>query len=51
MSEDYTVTVQVLDSQDKLVGQTDSWPVQPARPSVQTAKTALGNIGSREPFG
>lgn len=35
MADDYTVTVQVLDAQDHLVGQTDSWPVQGTRPTSQ----------------
>jgi hypothetical protein len=28
ITDDYTVTVQVLDANDRLVGQVDSWPVQ-----------------------
>ena len=35
MTEDYTITVQVLDANDRLVGQTDSWPVQGTRPTSQ----------------
>ena len=35
MAEDYTITVQVLDTNDRLVGQTDSWPVQGTRPTSQ----------------
>lgn len=35
MAEDYTITVQVLDANDRLVGQTDSWPVQGTRPTSQ----------------
>lgn len=34
-AEDYTVFVQVLDAQDKLVGQVDSWPVQGTFPTSQ----------------
>lgn len=33
MSEDYTVFVQVLDTQDRIVGQVDSWPVQGTFPT------------------
>lgn len=35
MTEDYTVFVQVLDAQDRLVGQVDSWPVQGTFPTSQ----------------
>jgi hypothetical protein len=35
MSEDYTVFVQVLDAQDRIVGQVDSWPVQGTFPTSQ----------------
>ncbi len=35
MGEDYTITVQILDENDRLVGQTDSWPVQGTRPTSQ----------------
>jgi hypothetical protein len=35
MSEDYTVFVQVLDHQDRIVGQVDSWPVQGTFPTSQ----------------
>lgn len=37
MSEDYTVFVQVLDAQDRLVGQVDAWPVQGTFPTSQWA--------------
>ncbi len=33
--EDYTVFVQVLDAQDRIVGQVDSWPVQGTYPTSQ----------------
>jgi hypothetical protein len=35
MAEDYTVTVQVLDAADRIVGQVDSWPVQGTFPTSQ----------------
>ncbi len=35
MADDYTVFVQVLDVQDRLVGQVDSWPVQGTFPTSQ----------------
>ena len=35
MAEDYTVFVQVLDDQDRLVGQVDSWPMQGTYPTSQ----------------
>jgi hypothetical protein len=35
MSENYTVFVQVLDEQDRIVGQVDSWPVQGTFPTSQ----------------
>jgi 4-amino-4-deoxy-L-arabinose transferase-like glycosyltransferase len=35
ISENYTVFVQVLDEQDRLVGQVDSWPVQGTYPTSQ----------------
>lgn len=35
MQEDYTVTVQVLDEQDRIVGQVDSWPLQGTYPTSQ----------------
>lgn len=35
MGEDYTVFVQVLDEQDRIVGQVDSWPVQGTYPTSQ----------------
>ncbi len=44
MTEDYTVFVQVLDSQDRLVGQVDSWPVQGTFPtSSWTAGEAVSD--------
>ena len=33
LEEDYTVFVQVLDSEDNIVGQVDSWPVQGTFPT------------------
>ncbi|MCC6607146.1 MAG: DUF2723 domain-containing protein [Anaerolineae bacterium] len=35
LAEDYTVFVQVLDANDQLVGQIDSWPVQGTFPTSQ----------------
>lgn len=35
MQEDYTVTVQVIDAQDRIVGQVDSWPLQGTYPTSQ----------------
>lgn len=35
MTEDYTVFVQILDSQDRIVGQVDSWPRQGTYPTSQ----------------
>ncbi|MBK8905749.1 MAG: DUF2723 domain-containing protein [Anaerolineaceae bacterium] len=35
MAEDYTVFVQVLDANDQIVGQIDSWPVQGTFPTSQ----------------
>lgn len=35
LAEDYTVFVQVLDAQDQIVGQIDSWPVQGTFPTSQ----------------
>jgi hypothetical protein len=35
LSEDYTVFVQVLDENDRIVGQVDSWPVQGTYPTSQ----------------
>ncbi|KAA3660238.1 MAG: hypothetical protein DWQ04_19975, partial [Chloroflexi bacterium] len=35
MREDYTVFVQVLDAQDRLVGQVDAWPLQGTYPTSQ----------------
>ncbi len=35
LAEDYTVFVQVLDAQDNIVGQVDSWPVQGTFPTSQ----------------
>jgi hypothetical protein len=35
LSEDYTVFVQVLDANDQIVGQVDSWPVQGTFPTSQ----------------
>jgi hypothetical protein len=35
MSEDYTVFVQVLDAQDRIVGQVDAWPRQGTYPTSQ----------------
>lgn len=35
LTEDYTVFVQVLNSQDQIVGQVDSWPVQGTFPTSQ----------------
>jgi hypothetical protein len=35
MAEDYTVFVQVLDAQDRLVGQVDAWPRQGTYPTSQ----------------
>lgn len=37
LDENYTVFVQVLDAQDRIVGQVDSWPVQGTRPTSQWA--------------
>ncbi len=37
MREDYTVFVQVLDAQDRLVGQVDAWPLQGTYPTSQWA--------------
>lgn len=37
MPVDYTVFVQVLDSDDRIVGQVDAWPVQGTRPTSQWA--------------
>ena len=35
MDADYTVFVQVLDEEDRIVGQIDAWPVQGTRPTSQ----------------
>jgi len=35
LDEDYTIFIQVLDSQDNIVGQVDSWPVQGTYPTSQ----------------
>lgn len=35
MAENYTVFVQVLDAQDRIVGQVDAWPVQGTYPTSQ----------------
>lgn len=35
MTENYTIFVQVLDAQDRLVGQVDAWPVQGTFPTSQ----------------
>jgi hypothetical protein len=35
MEDDYTVFVQVLDEQDRIVGQEDSWPLQGTFPTSQ----------------
>ena len=35
MAHDYTVFVQILDSQDHIVGQVDSWPLQGTYPTSQ----------------
>jgi hypothetical protein len=35
MIQDYTVFVQVLDAQDRIVGQVDAWPVQGTLPTSQ----------------
>ncbi len=35
LAEDYTVFVQVLDANDQIVGQIDSWPVQGTFPTSQ----------------
>jgi hypothetical protein len=35
MAEDYTLFVQVLDAQDRIVGQVDSWPLQGTFPTSQ----------------
>jgi hypothetical protein len=35
MEEDYTVFVQVVDEQDRIVGQADSWPLQGTFPTSQ----------------
>ncbi|MFQ5399736.1 MAG: protein O-mannosyl-transferase family [Anaerolineae bacterium] len=35
MNEDYTIFVQVLDAQDRIVGQVDAWPVQGTYPTSQ----------------
>jgi hypothetical protein len=35
MSEDYTLFLQVVDEQDRIVGQIDSWPVQGTYPTSQ----------------
>jgi hypothetical protein len=35
MNEDYTVFVQILDSEDRIVGQVDSWPMQGTYPTSQ----------------
>jgi hypothetical protein len=35
LSEDYTVFVQVVDEQDRIVGQVDSWPLQGTYPTSQ----------------
>ncbi len=35
LAEDYTVFVQVLDANDKIIGQVDSWPVQGTYPTSQ----------------
>lgn len=37
LDEDYTVFVQVLDQQDRIVGQVDSWPLQGTFPTSQWA--------------
>ncbi len=33
MNQDYTLFLQVVDAQDRIVGQVDSWPVQGTRPT------------------
>jgi len=35
LAENYTVFVQVLDANDRIVGQVDAWPVQGTRPTSQ----------------
>jgi hypothetical protein len=35
MAADYTVFLQVVDANDRIVGQVDSWPVQGTRPTSQ----------------
>jgi hypothetical protein len=35
MEEDYTVFVQVLDANDRIVGQVDSWPLHGTLPTSQ----------------
>jgi len=35
MDADYTVFIQALDAQDRIVGQVDAWPVQGTRPTSQ----------------
>ncbi len=35
LAEDYTVFVQVLDANDRIVGQVDAWPVQGTHPTSQ----------------
>jgi len=35
MDEDYTVFIQVLDAQDRIVGQVDAWPIQGTYPTSQ----------------
>lgn len=35
MTEDYTLFLQVVDEQDRIVGQIDSWPVQGTFPTSQ----------------
>jgi hypothetical protein len=37
IDEDYTVFIQVLDAQDRLVGQIDAWPLQGTYPTSQWA--------------
>lgn len=47
LSADYTVFVQVLDADDRIVGQVDAWPVQGTRP---TSQWTPGSIIS-DPYG
>ncbi len=35
MNEDYTIFIQVLDAQDRIVGQVDAWPLQGTYPTTQ----------------